>query len=85
MKLAFEGILMLIILASAVFLIGIPLSKLVKMMLPRRTDPVVEASQRLEAARKEAEAARLNKEAEKVYSSLYEDVLQDDEGKKRNL
>lgn len=85
MKFVFESILMMLLLAAAVFFIGIPIIQLVKMMLPKRKDPVAEANARLEAARKEAEAARLNKETEKVYSSLYEDVLQDDEGEKRKL
>lgn len=66
-------------LGSAIFFVGIPLAKLVKLMIPVKKDPVAEAKVRLEVARKEAEAARLNKETEKVYSHLYEEVLQEDE------
>lgn len=79
MKFAFEGLLMLIMLASAIFFVGIPLAKLVKLMIPVTKDPVAEAKVRLEVAQKEIEAARLNKETEKIYSHLYEDVLQDNE------
>lgn len=86
MKLAFEGILILLMLASAVFFVGIPLIKLFKLMVPSKKDPVVEAKERLEVARAEAEAARLNKETEKVYSHLYEEVLQDEEeGERKKL
>lgn len=87
MKIAFEGLLMLIILASSVFFVGIPLIKLFKLMVPSKKDPVKEAEERLTVARKEAEAARLNKETEKVYSHLYEETLQDDEveGDKKKL
>lgn len=84
MKLAFEGLLILIMLASAVFFVGIPLVKLLKLMVPSKKDPVAEAKERLEAARKEAEAARLNKETEKVYSHLYEEVLLEDEEEERD-
>lgn len=87
MKLAFEGILILIMLASAIFFIGIPLAKLVKLMLPVKKDPIGDAKERLEVARAEAEAARLNKETEKVYSHLYEEALQEDEeeGERKKL
>lgn len=55
-------------------------------MVPSKKDPVVEAKERLEVARAEAEAARLNKETEKVYSHLYEEVLQDEEeGERKKL
>lgn len=86
MKLAFEGILILLMLASAVFFVGIPVIKLIKLMVPSKKNPVVEAKERLEVARAEAEAARLNKETEKVYSHLYEETLQDEEeGERKKL
>lgn len=78
MKLAFEGLLIALMLAVSILFVGIPLIKLIKMLLPARKDPVKEAEERLEIARKEAEAARLNKEAEKVYSRIYEEVLEED-------
>lgn len=74
----FETVLLVIAVGIAVFFIGIPLIKLVKVLIPPKKDPLVEAQQRLEIARKEAEAARLNKEAEKLYQKMYQEVLEDD-------
>lgn len=76
----FEAILMWLTLGSAVFLIGIPFFKLVKAVLPKKeTNPVAEAKERLQHARLEVEAAKLNKEAEKLYDDIYKDVLAEDE------
>jgi hypothetical protein len=80
----FEDILMLIALGSSVFFIGIPIWKLIKTIVPQKRDPVAEAKQRLAVAKADAEAAKLNKEAEKVYEELYQDVLQDDETNENN-
>ena len=79
MKLAFEGVLLLLLFGVTVFAIGIPAVKLFRLMFPSKRDSLKEAQERLEIARKEAEAARLNKEAEKVYSEIYEEVLDDNE------
>lgn len=78
MKIAFEGLMIALMIGTGVFFVGIPLIKIIKMLLPSRRDSLKEAQERLEIARKEAEAARLNKEAEKVYSEIYEEVLEDD-------
>lgn len=78
MKIAFEGLMIALMIGAGVFFVGIPLIKIIKMMLPSRRDSLKEAQERLEVARKDAEAARLNKEAEKVYSEIYEEVLEDD-------
>jgi hypothetical protein len=74
----FESVLLFIAVSIAIFFIGIPLVKLVKTLIPPKRDPLQEAQQRLEIARKEAEAARLNKEAEKLYQKMYQEVLEDD-------
>lgn len=75
-----QDLLLLLLLASSVFLIGIPTAKLIKAVVPRsRPDPLVEAKKRLEQAKLEAEAARLNKETEKLYNKMIEDVIQDDD------
>lgn len=74
----FEDILMLIVLSSSIFFIGIPIWKLIRSFIPEKRDPVAEAKQRLAIAKADAEAAKLNKEAEKVYEELYQDVLQDE-------
>ena len=83
MKFAFEGLMIALMIGAGVFFVGIPLIKIIKMMLPSRRDSLREAQERLEVARKDAEAARLNKEAEKVYSEIYEEVLEDDEERYR--
>ena len=70
MKLAFEGVLLLLLFGVTVFAIGIPAVKLFRLMFPSKRDSLKEAQERLEIARKEAEAARLNKEGEKVYSEI---------------
>lgn len=73
----FEQVLFLIAIGIAVFMIGIPLVKLVKAMVPPNKDPLAEAHKRLEIAKKEAEAARLNKEAEQLYQKMYQEALED--------
>lgn len=76
----FQDLLLLLLLASSVFLIGIPAVKLIKAVIPQsRPDPLVEAKKRLEQAKLESEAARLNKETEKLYTKMIEDVIQDDD------
>jgi len=73
-----EDILLLLLMGSGVFLIGIPFFKLVRAVVPNRRDPVKEARERLEQARLELEAAKVNKEVEKVYEDLYSDVTEDE-------
>lgn len=76
----FEVILMWATLCGAVFLIGIPTFKLVKAVLPQKEkNPVAEAKDRLEHARLELEAAKLNKEAEELYDKLYEEAIAQNE------
>lgn len=85
MRLAFEGLMIALMIGAGVFFVGIPLIKLIKMMRPSpKRDSLKEAAERLEQARKEAEAARLNKEAEKVYSEIYSEILEDDDLEKKS-
>jgi hypothetical protein len=74
----FEDLIMLLALSSGIFFIGIPIWKLFRAVVPQKRDPVAEAKIRLEVAKADAEAARLNKEAEKVYEELYGEALQDE-------
>jgi len=74
-----EQILLLLLLASSIFLIGIPLYKLVRRLIPEKKNPLDEARERLEQTRLEVEAARLEKEREKLYSQMYNEALQDQE------
>lgn len=74
----FEDIMLLALLASGVFLIGIPLYKLGRYLVPNKRNSLIQAKERLEQARLDAEAARLNKETEKLYNKMYEEALQDE-------
>ncbi len=78
MKLAFEGILIALLIGVGILMVGVPLVKVFRLMFPKKTDSLEEAKVRLEVAQKEREAARLNKETEKVYSEIYSEVLEDD-------
>jgi hypothetical protein len=75
----FQDLLLLMLLASGVYFIGVPLAKLVRTLIPKKRDPLAEAKERLEQARLEAEAARLNKEAEKLYEKMYTETLQEED------
>lgn len=78
MKLAFEGLLIALMIGIGILMVGIPATKVFRMLFPKKTDSLEDAKVRLEVARKEREAARLNKETEKVYSEIYSEVLEDD-------
>jgi hypothetical protein len=76
----FQDLLLLLLLVSSIFFIGIPLFKIVKLLIPTRPkNPLAEAKDRLERARLESEAAHLNKETEKLYNKMYEEALQDED------
>jgi hypothetical protein len=71
-----------ILLAAAVgvvFLFALrPIMRLVKAAPWRRRDPLAEAQERLRVAQLEAEAARVNRQADKIYEQLYGEALADD-------
>lgn len=77
MRIAFEGILLALLVGVGILMVGLPLVKVFRILFPKKTDSLKEAQERLEIARKEREAARLNKEAEKVYSELYNEALEE--------
>lgn len=85
MKIAFEGLLILLLFVTTVFMVGIPAWKMARTLFPKKTDSLEEAKIRLEVAKKEAQAARLNKETEKVYSEIYEDILEEEESDRKKL
>jgi hypothetical protein len=74
----FESILIFLASGMGVFFIGIPLWKLAKKVAPPKIDPISDAKERLELAKAELEAAHLNKEAEKLYTKMYEEALEDE-------
>lgn len=85
----FEQLLIFVAIFLAIFMIGIPLIKLVKALIPVKKDPLAEAKIRLEVARKEAEAARLNQETDKIYNQICNDIVDDsiyaDERKEKGI
>ena len=70
-----EDLLILLAATSSVFLIGIPLYRLVNAVVPKKRNALAEAKERLEQARLEQEAARINKETEKLYEHMYDEDL----------
>jgi hypothetical protein len=75
-----EDILLALAIGVVLLVIGLPIVRLLQ-ALPsqRRRDPLAEARQRLEAAKTEEEAARLNREADRIYERLYDDTLAGDD------
>lgn len=84
MRIAFEGLLLVLLIGVGILMVGAPLVKLFRIVFPSKKDSLEEARIRLEVARKEAEAARLNKETEKVYSEIYSEVLEDSDLEKES-
>lgn len=73
----FEDLLILLAGGISVFFIGIPGYKLYKTLVPPKRDPLKEAQQRLEQARLDAEAAKLNKETQHLYDQMYTEALEE--------
>jgi hypothetical protein len=80
----FEDILLLLLGSGAIYFIGIPLFQLVRRLFPSKTDSLADAKERLEQAKRDAAAADLNKQAEKIYDHLYEDALHEDDMEEEN-
>lgn len=74
-----EDLLILFAGGVSIFFIGIPGYKLVRSLFPPRRDPFREAQQRLEQARLDAEATRLNRETEQIYDHMYHEALDEKE------
>ena len=74
-----EELLILLLLVGGGVFIGAPVYKFLKQVTPKKRNALAEAKERLEQARLDAEAAHLNKEAEKIYEEMYEDSLQEEE------
>lgn len=71
-----------LLLAVAIGIIGLvvilPLARILRAAPWRRKDPLAEAHERLRQAKLEAEAARVNREAERIYERMYEETLPGD-------
>jgi hypothetical protein len=71
----FEDILFLLMGGAGIFFIGIPFYKFLRAVVPQKRNSLAEAKERLEQARLDAEAARLNKEPEQLYTRMYDETL----------
>lgn len=82
-----EDLIFLILLGTSAYFIGIPLLKaggqILRNRFPKKVNPLEEAKARLEQAHLEAEAARINKETEKLYDELYAETLEDEESENK--
>ena len=70
-----EELLLLGVIGLAIFFVGIPFVKLVNHLIPKKRNPVAEAQEKLQQAKLELEATKLAKETEQIYSTLYDEVL----------
>jgi hypothetical protein len=73
-----EDILLAVTVGAVLVIVGWPIIRLLKVAPWRRRDPLAEAQERLRIAKIEAEAARVNREAEKIYEKLYEETIDGD-------
>jgi len=60
------------------FFVVRPVYRFIRAVVPQRRDSLEEAKERLEIARKEAAAAKLNKQAEELYEKMYKETLEDE-------
>jgi uncharacterized membrane protein len=74
-----EDILLVVAATAVILFVGAPIVRLWKAANLRRRDPLAEARERLRVAKVEAEAARLNREADEIYEHLYDETLDRDE------
>ena len=71
-----EDILLAIAIGVVLLVVGLPIVRLLRAIPSLRPrDPLAEARARLKAAKAEEEAAKLNREADRIYERLYDDAL----------
>jgi hypothetical protein len=75
-----EDILLVVAVGVVLLMFGLPIARFLKGAPWRRKDALAQAHERLRIAKLEAEAARVNREAEKIYERLYEETLAEDHG-----
>jgi len=74
-----EDILLILFGSGISFLFVVrPIYKFIVAVIPREKDSLKEAKERLEIARKEIEAAKLNKQTEELYEKMYKETLEDE-------
>jgi hypothetical protein len=72
-----EDIILIILSLVAMGIIVPPAIKLYKIVGSPKRDPLLEAKIRFEEAKKEEEAAKINKQTDDIYEHLYEETLED--------
>src|SRR5579864_4680412 len=77
-----EDILLAVAVGAVLLMVGAPIVRFLKVAPWRRKDPLAEAQERLRIAKLEAEAAKLNREAERIYEHMYEETIAEDRGGK---
>jgi hypothetical protein len=70
-----EDILLAVVVGVVLVMVSVPIIRFLKVAPWRRRDPLAEAHERLRIAQLEAEVARVNREAEKIYEHLYAETL----------
>lgn len=73
-----EDVLLVAALGVVLGVVGWPIYSFLSRRSARKRDPLEEAQERLRVAKRDAEAARLNREAEQVYERMYDDAIGDD-------
>lgn len=72
-----------LLLAAAIGVVGLfvalPIVRLFKNAPWRKRDPLAEAHERLRVAKIDAEVARVNREADRIYEELYEESLAEED------
>jgi hypothetical protein len=81
---AFEILLSMAATGLGILFVAIPGFKLYKTVFPSKPNPVKDAQEKLEQAKAEAEAAKLNKKTEELYKTLYEEILKDETRNKKD-
>ena len=73
-----EDLLLAVAIGIVGLFVGLPLVRLLRGASWRRKDPLAEAHERLRKAKLEAEAARVNREAEQIYERMYDETMSSD-------
>jgi hypothetical protein len=73
-----EDILLALGVGIVLLAVGLPIFRFLKVATWRRRDPLAEAHERLRLAKLEAEAEKINREADRIREQLYEQALTDD-------
>jgi hypothetical protein len=72
-----EDILLAVAAGVVLLFVGAPFARFLRGAPWRSKDPLAEAQERLKRAKLEAEVARVNREADRIYEGLYEETLAD--------